>query len=68
MKITTINIPDQYLDCIEALVELGFYPSRSEAVRVALKQFLTEEADVFEELTKKNFTKVKRMQMEMFNL
>lgn len=45
MKICTINVPDRYLDVIKVLVDLGFYPSRSEAVRVALKQFLNEEKD-----------------------
>ena len=65
MKITTINIPDIYLDCIEVLVNMGYYPSRSEAVRVALKQFLTDEADNVEDLQKENFKKLKTIQMEM---
>ena len=65
MKITTINIPNAYLDCIEVLVNMGFYPSRSEAVRVALKQFLTDEADIIEDLEPENFKKLKNIQMEM---
>lgn len=65
LKITTINIPDVYLDCIEVLVNMGFYPSRSEAVRVALKQFLTNEADVIDDLQKENFEKLKNIQMDM---
>lgn len=45
---------------------MGFYPSRSEAVRVALKQFLTEEADILEDLQLENFKKLKNIQMQMF--
>jgi len=42
MKIATINIPDEYLNCIEDMVNLGIYPSRSECVREALKLFLVQ--------------------------
>jgi Arc/MetJ-type ribon-helix-helix transcriptional regulator len=63
MKIVTINIPDQYLDCIETMVNLGFFPSRSEAVREALKQFLTTEADFNHGLEHENFEQMKRQQL-----
>lgn len=65
MKIVTINIADQYLEAIEILVNLGFYPSRSEAVRQALKQFLTNEADLIEELNLDIFEKRKKHQMDI---
>ena len=64
MRIVTINIPDQYLDCIQVLVNLGYYPSRSEAVRQALKRFLTEEDKMTTGMTPENFQALKSEQME----
>ncbi|MHA1585034.1 MAG: ribbon-helix-helix domain-containing protein [Promethearchaeota archaeon] len=63
MKIVTINIPDQYLDCLETLVNLGFFPSRSEAVRVALKKFLTREMEINDGLKKENFDAMKNIEL-----
>ena len=64
MKICTINIPDKYLDCLETLVNLGYFPSRSEAVRVALKQFLDREQDINENMKVDQFKALKTQQME----
>lgn len=64
MKIITINVPDQYLDCIESMVNLGFFPSRSEACREALKQFLMNEAELNKGLDGQSFELLKRNQME----
>lgn len=64
MKIVTINIPDQYLDCLEIMVNMGFFPSRSEAVRQALKQFLVHEQTVNEGLTIEVFKDLKQTQLE----
>ncbi|MHA1745704.1 MAG: ribbon-helix-helix domain-containing protein [Promethearchaeota archaeon] len=64
MRIVTINIPDQYLDCIQVLVNLGYYPSRSEAVRQALKRFLTEEDKMTTGMNPENFQALKSEQME----
>lgn len=50
MKIITINLPEKYLSAIKVLNELGIYPSRSEAIRVALKDFLPDELKMYEEL------------------
>lgn len=63
MKIATINIPDEYLNCIEILVNLGYYPSRSECVREALKQFLGKEAQLNENLSAEKFEQLKANQM-----
>lgn len=46
MQIVTINIPDVFLYACEVLVQQGLYPSRSEAVRDALRRFLTHELEV----------------------
>ena len=40
MRIVTINIPDIYIDTIEIFVKQGYFPSRSETIREALKRFL----------------------------
>ena len=61
-KIATINIPDEYLECIDSLVNLGFYPSRCECVRQALRSFLHYERKIHDDLT--HFHEVKKKQME----
>lgn len=63
MKIVTINVPDQYLDCVEIMVNNGFFPSRSEVVREALKEFLTNEVEMNKGLKYKNFEQMKKQQM-----
>ncbi len=55
MQIITINLPEKYLDAIRILNERGVYPSRSEAIRIALKEFLTEELKLYQELEEDNF-------------
>ncbi len=64
MKIVTINIPDQYLDCLETMVNMGFFPSRSEAVRQALKRFLTVEQELNKDLDPERFQSLKMNQVE----
>jgi len=65
MQICTINVPDSYLDCIEVLINMGFYPSRSEAVRAALKQFLKRDGKFVEEIETSNFREMKESQLEL---
>lgn len=44
MKIVTVNIPEAYIAAIEKLVgEGGLYPSRSELIRCAVRDFLLKE-------------------------
>lgn len=44
MKIVTVNVPESYIDAINKLVgEDGIYPSRSELIRVAVREFLLKE-------------------------
>jgi len=43
MKNITINLPDLYDDNIQKLINLQIIPSRSEAIRLALKEFLQKE-------------------------
>jgi len=44
MKIVTVNVPESYIDAIKKLVgENGLYPSRSELIRCAVRDFLLKE-------------------------
>ncbi|HEY0088319.1 MAG TPA: ribbon-helix-helix domain-containing protein [Candidatus Lokiarchaeia archaeon] len=44
MKIVTVNVPETYIEAIERLVgENGLYPSRSELIRCAVREFLIKE-------------------------
>ena len=55
IKIITINLPESYLSAIQILNDLGIYPSRSEAIRIALRDFLSNELKLFQELEDDNF-------------
>jgi Arc/MetJ-type ribon-helix-helix transcriptional regulator len=55
MKIITINLPEAYLGAIQILNDLGIYPSRSEAIRIALRGFLENELKFSEDLNAKQF-------------
>lgn len=56
MKIITINLPEKYLSAIKVLNDLGVYPSRSEAIRVALRDFLPDELKMYEELDEESLS------------
>jgi len=43
MRIITVKIPEAYVRELDELVRLGIYPSRSEAIRVALRELLKKE-------------------------
>ena len=60
MKIITINLPEKYLNAIQTLIDLEIYPSRSEAIRIALGDFLESELSLREELIPENFNKTIR--------
>lgn len=50
MKIITINLPEKYLDAIQTLIDAKTYPSRSEAIRMALRNFLLNEQAFYKTL------------------
>jgi antitoxin ParD1/3/4 len=50
MQIVTVNLPSIYIDAIAKLTEQGLFPSRSEAIRVALRDFLKSELGMVEGL------------------
>ena len=44
MKIVTVNVPESYIDAINKLIgQEGLYPSRSELIRCAVRDFLIKE-------------------------
>jgi len=46
LRIITVNLPVTYLKAIDALTgQKGLYPSRSELIRVAVRDFLIHELD-----------------------
>lgn len=53
MKIITVNLPDSYIKAIDNLIgdEMSF-PSRSELVRVAVREFLIKELESAQSITK----------------
>lgn len=55
MKIITINLPEKYLSAIQTLNDYGIYPSRSEAIRIALRDFLNEELKMDADLEEEKF-------------
>lgn len=60
MQIITINLPEKYLDAIQILNDLGLYPSRSEAIRQALYDFLSKEIKMYRDLDEESFEMVIR--------
>jgi Arc/MetJ-type ribon-helix-helix transcriptional regulator len=43
MRLITVKMSDIYVNGIDKLVERGMYPSRSEAIRVAIRDLLMKE-------------------------
>ncbi|MHA1527174.1 MAG: ribbon-helix-helix domain-containing protein [Promethearchaeota archaeon] len=55
MKIVTVNVPESYIDAINKLIgENGLYPSRSELIRVAVREFLIKELKMAKKIVKFN--------------
>ncbi len=50
MRLVTVKIPETYLEGIDELVRIGRYSSRSEVIRVAIRDLLRKElwSDDFE--------------------
>ena len=43
MNLVTVKMSDIYVNGLDKLVEIGMYPSRSEAIRVAIRDLLRRE-------------------------
>lgn len=64
MKIVTVNIPESYLEDITRLLDNkkhrgGLYPSRSELIRVAVRDFLIKELKNAKEMLEYHEEKLK---------
>ena len=49
MQIITINVPTKWLDVFVKLQEAGLYPSRSEAIRSAIRDFMDKQYALYTE-------------------
>ena len=55
MKIVTVNVPESYIEAIKKLVgQDGLYPSRSELIRCAVREFLLKELKLANNMAKYN--------------
>lgn len=55
MKIVTVNVPESYIDAIEKLIgDDGLYPSRSELIRCAVREFLLKEIQLAKKMALHN--------------
>ena len=53
LKIVTVNVPESYIGAIRKLVgENGLYPSRSELIRCAVRDFLLKELKMANNMAK----------------
>jgi len=43
VKLITLYLPESYLKALDELVEKRYYPSRAEAIRVAIRDLLNRE-------------------------
>ncbi len=63
----TVNIPESYIESIKRLVgEGGLYPSRSELIRVAVREFLIKELKNANEIIKYKEVKVEEFDDKNF--
>ncbi|MCL1965898.1 MAG: ribbon-helix-helix domain-containing protein [Candidatus Bathyarchaeota archaeon] len=43
MKLITLHLPEPYIKALEQLVDERHYPNRAEAIRVAIRDLISEE-------------------------
>ena len=67
MKIITINLPEKYLQAIQVLNDMGIYASRSEAIRIALGDFLSKELKMYNDLEEESFKILIRSKKNILN-
>lgn len=46
MILISFHVPRSYVETLDDLVKMGLYPSRSEAVRAALRELLSKYSDM----------------------
>ncbi len=53
MEKVTIRLPERYVRALDFLVKVDDFPSRSEAIRAAIRDFIYERVDVVMDKVKK---------------
>jgi len=43
LRVITVKVPKAYLEELNRLIEAGLFPSRSEAIRIAIRDLLQRE-------------------------
>jgi len=67
MKIVTVNVPESYIEAIKKLIgREGLYPSRSELIRCAVREFLIKELKLANTMAKYNEVKIDDFDDENF--
>ncbi len=67
LKIVTVNVPESYIESIKRLIgENGLYPSRSELIRVAVREFLIKELRRANEMIKYKEVQVEKLDDKNF--
>lgn len=67
MKIVTVNVPESYIGAINKLIgENGLYPSRSELIRCAVRDFLLKELKLANNMAKYNEAEIDDFDDENF--
>jgi Arc/MetJ-type ribon-helix-helix transcriptional regulator len=67
LKIVTVNIPESYLESIKRLIgDNGLYPSRSELIRCAVREFLIKELRRATELIKYKEVEIEKLDDKNF--
>ncbi|WP_405048192.1 ribbon-helix-helix domain-containing protein [Pyrobaculum sp.] len=46
MILVSFHVPRSYVETLDDLVRMGLYPSRSEAIRAALRELLSKYSDM----------------------
>lgn len=52
MKVICIRLPEQYVKAMDELIRIGTYPSRSEFIRAAIRDYLKRELEASVEFRK----------------
>ena len=55
MKNITLNLPIQYINALQFLIDLGVYPSRSEAIRTAIREHLYIDLEFYDNIEYEKF-------------
>ena len=68
-RIVTIKIPASYVNALDTLVDMGLYPSRSEAIREAIRKLLLEKlGSTWMEKTNRSKRKIYSVETEAIDL